>query len=224
MAELHKRSLTKPDGRAPHPLRPPAARRRASRRRARASTPPGTKTHLRWHPLRGEWVAYASHRQNRTFLPPPEYNPLAPTTDPENPTEVPAGHWDVAVFENRFPTLTLQAEEPAPPSIVDTRPGKGVCEVVVFTQDPKRLAGRAAARPPGADPGGLGRPLPRARRSATTCSTSSRSRTAASRWGSRCTIRTGRSTPTRSSRRSRRGSWRSRRRISRSTAAACWRT
>ncbi len=23
--------------------------------------------HLRWHPLRGEWVAYASHRQGRTF-------------------------------------------------------------------------------------------------------------------------------------------------------------
>ena len=47
--------------------------------------------HLRWHPLRGEWVTYAAYRQGRTFLPPPEYNPLAPTTDPANPTEVPAG-------------------------------------------------------------------------------------------------------------------------------------
>jgi hypothetical protein len=32
--------------------------------------------HLRWHPLPGEWMAYASHRQGRTFRPSPEYNPL----------------------------------------------------------------------------------------------------------------------------------------------------
>ena len=140
MPELHKRTLAKPDGRSlvlyarapiPEGIEAPSP----------GVTPPGNKTHLRWHPLRGEWVAYASHRQNRTFLPPPEYNPLAPTADPENPTEVPAGPWEVAVFENRFPTLTLAAEEPAPPSIVDTRPGKGVCEVVVFTQDPKGSLG-----------------------------------------------------------------------------------
>jgi UDPglucose--hexose-1-phosphate uridylyltransferase len=91
-------------------------------------------SHLRWHPLRGEWVAYATHRQNRTFLPPPEYDPLAPTTDPEHPTEVPAGKWDVAVFENLFPTLTPLADEP-PDLSVPTRPGKGSCEVVVYTQD-----------------------------------------------------------------------------------------
>ncbi len=103
--------------------------------------PPGSQTHLRWHPLRGEWVAYASHRQNRTFLPPPEYNPLAPTTDPAHPTELPPGDYDVAVFENRFPTLTGRADEPAPPSIVPTRPGKGACEVVVFTQDPNASLG-----------------------------------------------------------------------------------
>ena len=91
-------------------------------------------SHLRWHPLRGEWVAYAAHRQNRTFLPPPEWNPLAPARDPEHPTEVPEGPWDVAVFENLFPTLTPLAHDP-PPAIVDTRPGRGACEVVVFTQD-----------------------------------------------------------------------------------------
>ena len=83
-------------------------------------------------------MAYAGHRQNRTFLPPPEYNPLAPTTDPAHPTELPAGDYEVAVFENRFPTLTGRADEPAPPAIVPTRPGKGACEVVVFTQDPER--------------------------------------------------------------------------------------
>lgn len=92
--------------------------------------------HLRWHPLRGEWVAYASHRQGRTFMPPPEYNPLAPTTNPEFPTELPQGKYDVAVFDNRFASMALTATNP-PNSIVDTLPANGACEVVVFTQDPK---------------------------------------------------------------------------------------
>jgi UDPglucose--hexose-1-phosphate uridylyltransferase len=90
--------------------------------------------HLRWHPLRGEWVAYASYRQGRTFLPPPEYNPLAQTSDPENPTELPQGNYDVAVFDNRFPSLSPWAHD-APEQIVDTMPGLGQCEVVVFTKD-----------------------------------------------------------------------------------------
>jgi UDPglucose--hexose-1-phosphate uridylyltransferase len=92
--------------------------------------------HLRWHPLRGEWVAYASHRQGRTFMPPPEYNPLAPTHDPQFPTELPQGQYDVAVFENRFPSLTPTAHDP-PVAIVETLPANGICEVVVFTQDPQ---------------------------------------------------------------------------------------
>jgi UDPglucose--hexose-1-phosphate uridylyltransferase len=137
---MFKRALTKPDGRAlilyaSHPIPEEIAATSPD------ATPPGNKTHLRWHPLRGEWVAYASHRQNRTFLPPPEYNPLAPTTDPAHPTEVPAGDWEVAVFENRFPTLAENAEVPPPPAIVPTRPGRGACEVVVFTQDPSSSLG-----------------------------------------------------------------------------------
>lgn len=54
--------------------------------------PLAANPHLRWHPLRGEWVTYASYRQGRTFLPPPEYNPLAVTTNPELPTELPQGN------------------------------------------------------------------------------------------------------------------------------------
>jgi UDPglucose--hexose-1-phosphate uridylyltransferase len=90
--------------------------------------------HLRWHPLRGEWVTYAAHRQGRTFLPPPEYNPLGPTLDPALPTEVPAGPWDIAVFDNRFPSLGGDVQPP-PEMIVPTAPANGKCEVVVFTQD-----------------------------------------------------------------------------------------
>ena len=92
-------------------------------------------SHLRWHPLRGEWVAYASHRQNRTFLPPTEYSPLAVTKSDEFPTELPAGEYDMAVFENLFPSLSLEATT-APHEITETEPGRGVCEVVVFSQDP----------------------------------------------------------------------------------------
>ena len=137
---MHKRRLTKPDGRALLLYgRAPLDDTQPAPSPEGPGTPPNA--HLRWHPLRGEWVAYASHRQNRTFLPPPEYNPLAPTTDPANPTEVPSGNWDVAVFENLFPALTLAAHDP-PELPVPTRPGKGVCEVVVFTQDARASLGR----------------------------------------------------------------------------------
>jgi UDPglucose--hexose-1-phosphate uridylyltransferase len=102
--------------------------------------PLNASPHLRWHPLRGEWVTYAAYRQGRTFLPPPEYNPLAVTRDPAHPTEVPAGDWDVAVFDNRFPSLGGPAAEP-PSLIVPTAPASGKCEVVVFTKDAKASLG-----------------------------------------------------------------------------------
>jgi len=92
-------------------------------------------SHLRWHPLRAEWVAYAQHRQERTFLPPAGWDPLAPTRPGHEPTELPAGSWHVAVFENRFPSLDRNAQQ-APESIVQTAPGYGECEVVVYTQAP----------------------------------------------------------------------------------------
>lgn len=99
------------------------------------------KPHLRWHPLRGEWVTYAAYRQGRTFLPPPEYNPLAVTIDPANQTELPQGQYDVAVFDNRFPSLEPNADE-TPEGLVDTAPANGACEVVVFTKDPKTALSR----------------------------------------------------------------------------------
>lgn len=104
------------------------------------SEPLNRTPHLRRHPLRDEWVTYAAYRQDRTFLPPPEYNPLAVTTQAAHPTELPAGNWDVAVFDNRFPSLSLEASQ-APSLLVDTAPGQGKCEVVVFTQDPTSSLG-----------------------------------------------------------------------------------
>jgi UDPglucose--hexose-1-phosphate uridylyltransferase len=95
--------------------------------------------HLRWHPLRAEWIAYAGHRQHRTFLPPPGYNPLAPSAG-DHSVEVPAGDWEVAVFDNLFPTFVGTASPP-PPLEVPTKPARGCCEVVVFAQDPQASLG-----------------------------------------------------------------------------------
>ena len=131
---LYAKELTKPDGRklflySRAPITSVAAAPSPS------PEPVAANPHLRWHPLRGEWVAYASYRQGRTFMPPPEYNPLAVTKDAANPTELPQGDYDIAVFDNRFPSLTLQAHDP-PASVVKTLPADGQCEVIVFTQDP----------------------------------------------------------------------------------------
>jgi UDPglucose--hexose-1-phosphate uridylyltransferase len=94
---------------------------------------------LRYDVLTGEWVAIASHRNQRTFLPPADQCPLCPTRPGHLPTEIPAGDYDVAVFENRFPSLTSRAQ-PAPTMVDDEplwpqRPGVGRCEVVCFTAD-----------------------------------------------------------------------------------------
>lgn len=141
---MEKRTLIKPDGRqlilyARHPLAAGLTAPSAS------SAPFAPNAHLRWHPMRGEWVAYATHRQHRTFLPPPAYNPLAQTIDLASPTELPAGAYDVAVFENLFPTLTPLAHDP--PAIsenVPTREAGGACEVIVFTQDSRSSLGKLA--------------------------------------------------------------------------------
>ena len=100
-----------------------------------SSEPVQANPHLRWHPLRGEWVSYASHRNDRTFLPPAEYNPLAPSRSKEFPTELPCGDYDIAVFDNRFPSMSADATD-RPALSTQSRPANGICEVVVFTQDP----------------------------------------------------------------------------------------
>jgi UDPglucose--hexose-1-phosphate uridylyltransferase len=90
---------------------------------------------LRWHPLLGEWVATATQRQERTFLPPADFCPLCPTKPGGFPTEVPAEDYDIVVFENRFPSLQSDPPEPAVAAtgLYPVRPARGVCEVVVYT-------------------------------------------------------------------------------------------
>src|SRR3982751_6040888 len=55
--------------------------------------------------------------------------------DPAHPTEVPAGAYDIAVFENRFPTFS-RSPGPQPAGVgVKVGAASGSAEVVVFTQD-----------------------------------------------------------------------------------------
>jgi UDPglucose--hexose-1-phosphate uridylyltransferase len=94
-----------------------------------------TTGELRFDALTGDWVAVAAHRQSRTYLPPADQCPLCPTTG-ANLSEIPDSSYDVAVFENRFPSLGpavgLVPEDPA----WGTR-GRafGRCEVVAFTPE-----------------------------------------------------------------------------------------
>lgn len=95
-----------------------------------------TTSQARFDPLLGEWVVMASHRQTRTFLPPADLCPLCPST-PERATEIPETHYQVAVFDNRFPSLT-PVHSTSPESVPVAphtlpRDGFGKCEVVCFT-------------------------------------------------------------------------------------------
>lgn len=92
---------------------------------------------LRWHPFLQTWVITATHRQERPHLPPPEYCPLCPTLPGAYPTEVPADHYEIVVFQNKFPSLR---PDPAPPDVDGTdlypvAPARGECEVVLYSAD-----------------------------------------------------------------------------------------
>lgn len=92
---------------------------------------------LRYNPLLGEWLATATHRQDRTFLPPVDFCPLCPTKPGSFPTEVPEPDYDIVAFENRFPSLKREPEEPAiaADGIYRVEPSLGICEVVLYSPD-----------------------------------------------------------------------------------------
>ncbi|MHB0876479.1 MAG: galactose-1-phosphate uridylyltransferase [Anaerolineae bacterium] len=90
---------------------------------------------LRWHPLLEEWVVTATHRQERTFFPPPNYCPLCPTKPGGFPTEVLEPDYDVVVLQNRFPSFRPDPGEPAVAGhpLTPVAPARGVCEVVLYS-------------------------------------------------------------------------------------------
>ncbi len=83
---------------------------------------------LRFDPLRREWVAFATERNDRTFLP-TSFCPLCPS-GPGGTSEVPLDTFEVVVFENRFPAFGPDRVRGRP-----VRPPTTGCEVVVYTPE-----------------------------------------------------------------------------------------
>jgi len=103
----------------------------------RRALPPrnGTHSERRFDRQTGEWVIIAALRQDRTYKPSSAHCPLCPGPSGLS-SEIPAPDYDVAVFENRFPSL---AGDPAALDTSSTAtefisaPGHGRCEVIAFT-------------------------------------------------------------------------------------------
>jgi UDPglucose--hexose-1-phosphate uridylyltransferase len=138
---LRKTRITKPDGRylwyyswsGPTPSVEPTAASPALESEG---------LELRWHPLLEEWVVVAPERQERTFLPPIEYCPLCPTRDPAMPTEAPSADYEIAVFENRFPSFRRAVPAPrSGKSPYVSSSAKGACEVVLYSSEHETTLG-----------------------------------------------------------------------------------
>jgi UDPglucose--hexose-1-phosphate uridylyltransferase len=110
---------------------------------------PETAT-MRQDILTGDWITFATKRQNRVMMPGADADPLAPQTA-TNPSEVPS-LYDVAVFENRSPSFgpalneatggapaaanpTRGLDDLAGLGIGRTRTSVGRCEVVCFSPE-----------------------------------------------------------------------------------------
>ena len=89
---------------------------------------------VRYDALTAEWVAIAGHRQSRTFQPSLAECPLCPSSA-DSLTEIPASDYEVAVFENRFPSFSQidGTFELPTPHIGISAPSAGRCEVVCFS-------------------------------------------------------------------------------------------
>ncbi|MGH8888756.1 MAG: galactose-1-phosphate uridylyltransferase [Acidothermaceae bacterium] len=162
MVRVRKTSRLLADGRELFYFDDPGteAGRRADVADRRTLPAPAAPSTIRFDRLLGEWVAVAGHRQSRTYLPPDDECPLCPSTD-DHYSEIPARDYDVAVFENRFPSFTVSAADAendgniesdgtldAAPTAAKVSaefsadegffrdlPGFGRCEVVCFTSD-----------------------------------------------------------------------------------------
>jgi UDPglucose--hexose-1-phosphate uridylyltransferase len=97
------------------------------------------QSELRFDRQTGQWVIIAALRQDRTYKPPADQCPLCP--GPTGLTsEIPAADYDVAVFENRFPSLSGAGTAPfALPTpngdLLQSAVGHGRCEVICFSSD-----------------------------------------------------------------------------------------
>jgi UDPglucose--hexose-1-phosphate uridylyltransferase len=101
---------------------------------------------LRWHPFRGEWILFTSHREARPWIgeivapeepPAPADNALAPLGTRLHGTN--PDYRGVYWFTNDLPVFSAEAPEPAPrDDVYRTRRALGTAEVVCYHHDPNR--------------------------------------------------------------------------------------
>ncbi len=94
-----------------------------------------SKPHLRYHPLKNQWIAYSPAREQRTSFPPEEYCPLCPAGKLKYPTEIPFNNFEIAVFPNRWASFNTHQENIIDLKNVKTKSANGHCEVVVYSQN-----------------------------------------------------------------------------------------
>jgi UDPglucose--hexose-1-phosphate uridylyltransferase len=92
----------------------------------RTLTAPTSGPEMRRDRFTGDWIGIATHRNTRTFLPASDECPLCPSTASRS-SEIPSADYDVAVFENRFPSFSRR-----PPGN-GALAAAGRCEVLCFT-------------------------------------------------------------------------------------------
>ena len=101
---------------------------------------------LRWHPFRGQWVLFTSHRDARPWIgeiaapgeaPVPDDNALAPRGRRVHGTN--PDYRGVYVFTNDLPVFSPDAPPPGPgDDLYRTRRALGTAEVVCYHHDPTR--------------------------------------------------------------------------------------
>ncbi len=86
---------------------------------------------LRYSPITDEWIMLSSDRQNRPVQPEKNVCPLCPGGVEFD------RNYDLAVFDNRFPSMKLDAPEadPTDSPVFEDLPAIGKCEVVMYTSD-----------------------------------------------------------------------------------------
>ncbi len=102
----------------------------------------------RYDPTHGEWVTFATDRQDRTYKRAATACPLCPTRPGQTwaahePTEIPREHFEIAVFDNRFPSLSPHPPEPGVlgTDLVPVEPAYGHCEVVKYLAGSETFGG-----------------------------------------------------------------------------------